>query len=209
MHGLRTRCAVYNHYMKNTIVALIVVLLLIGVGLASFFILQQRTRPGSQVGDGSGNQLTPGGGNSTTVVPGGSGGTQGTSQGSGITSAGVSVPLVGGQTLQVKDFKKDPATLTSKNLPGHYYLAGGIGSTAGIPFRTFYLESDGSFRITLLQEPLSETRAAAESDLMARLGITEKQMCGLNYIVSVLNSVNPNYPGRNLGFSFCPGAEAL
>jgi len=45
--------------------------------------------------------------------------------------------------------------------------------------------------------------------LLQQLGISEQDACRLRYSVSVPFSVNPLYSGKNLGFSFCPGATPL
>jgi hypothetical protein len=66
-----------------------------------------------------------------------------------------------------------------------------------------------SFTIALLKEPLGNSRKEAEQFLMTTLGITQQQMCSLNYYVGTTYFVNESYDSSNLGFSFCPGAVAL
>lgn len=113
-----------------------------------------------------------------------------------------------GGSIVVRDFKKDPATLVASHIPGHHFISGGVDSE-DVPYATVYVESDRSFNITLLQEPLKQNRLLAEKELMQKLGISEAQMCQLVYSVLVPYSVNQIYAGKNLGFSFCPGAATL
>jgi len=109
----------------------------------------------------------------------------------------------------VADFKKDPETKVSAS-GSLYYLSGGLTpSPTKTPYSIFYVEADKSFHITLLQEPLRGTRAQAEQVLLKKLGVTEQQVCSLVVYVGVPGPVNQFYGGKELGLSFCPGAEAL
>lgn len=72
-----------------------------------------------------------------------------------------------------------------------------------------YIASDKSFNIGLFKEPLKETRAAAEQEFLAKLKISEGEACRLKYVVVTPFWVSQFYGGRNLGFSFCPGAVQL
>jgi hypothetical protein len=119
-------------------------------------------------------------------------------------------------TTPTKDFLKDPATVKDPINPGYYYL--GYHVNEGVPDPTAtntppyiieYISATQYFNIALLQEPIGTVRKEAEQFLMADLGISQKQMCQLNYMVSVPDNVNSQYSGINLGFSFCPGATEL
>ncbi len=118
------------------------------------------------------------------------------------------VALGTGGSILVKDFRKDPSTLVAPHIPGHYFISGGIDNPDAV-YATIYIESDRSFTITLLQEPLGQNRLLAEKELMQKLGISESDMCQLVYSVLVPYSVNQIYAGKNLGFSFCSGAALL
>jgi hypothetical protein len=72
-----------------------------------------------------------------------------------------------------------------------------------------YVAYDKSFNIGLFKEPLGETRKKAEQELLSKLGINEQQACNLRYAVVAPYWVNSFYGGKNLGFSFCPGATQL
>jgi hypothetical protein len=56
---------------------------------------------------------------------------------------------------------------------------------------------------------LADARAAAEKMLKDRLGLDEHTLCGLVYGVYVPDQLNAVFSGKNLGFSFCPGATQL
>ena len=109
----------------------------------------------------------------------------------------------------VEDFSA--TAVPDQNDKNTSYLAGENvqGVIAGTPYVIEFVDSDQSFTVALMREPLSATRRQAESDLMQKLGITTQEMCGLRYVVLVSFDVNEGYAGRNLGFSFCPGAVRL
>ena len=113
-------------------------------------------------------------------------------------------------TIVVSDFRKATTTIEDTNNPGRYHLAGGTGlAQVEAPYLIVYTESDQSFNISLELEPLADTRRQAEQYLMQNLGITQDDMCWLRYAVLVPYEVNQIYAGKNLGFSFCPGATQL
>lgn len=114
-----------------------------------------------------------------------------------------------GNAITVKDFKADPNTEKDKD-GKHYYLVGGIDpSSTQSSYAISYTDTDQSFEITLLKEPLGDYRKLAEQQLMERLDITATAACGLRYWVSTPTWVNAKYSTKNLGFSFCPGATVL
>ena len=99
---------------------------------------------------------------------------------------------------------------------GYYYL--GYHMKEGFPDPTAsdnppyvisYIDSTQYFNIALLQEPIGSVREEAQQYLMQHLGISQDQMCRLNYMVSVPDRVNSQFSSKNLGFSFCPGATVL
>ncbi len=190
------------------------ILLLVVTGIAIYFISQQSQTTinnGGINGNGSlqNNQNTTGGqtqNNGGTSVSG----TNSSTGGSTGTGSRIQVAGTDGQTYEIKDFKNDPATLSDKNNPGQYILAGGrTPSPLTTPFSILYIDSIQNFNITLLREPIGDIRLQAEQLLLQRLGISQEKMCGLRYSVGVPESVNSFYAGKNLGFSFCPGAVKL
>lgn len=121
-----------------------------------------------------------------------------------------------GGSIQTSNFLSDPATVQDPIAPGYFYLGyhpyDGSSDPAAVknpPYLIEYINATQYFNIALLQEPIGSTRSEMEQYLMAHLGITQDQACRLNYMVSVPNRVNSAFSGRNLGFSFCPGAAVL
>lgn len=113
-------------------------------------------------------------------------------------------------------FLNSPAVTPDPNNAGHYFIGphpyvGVPDPTASenIPYLIVYSENDNSFTIGLQQEPIAETRRAAERLLQQELGLSEAQMCDLNATVSVPYYVNQRFAGADLKFSFCPNAVVL
>ena len=73
-------------------------------------------------------------------------------------------------------------------------------------YALLYFPEDQSFTVSLYSEPLAEKRIAAEQELLALLGITSDEACLLRHVVMTPWWVSEFYSGKNLGFSFCPGA---
>ncbi len=158
----------------------------------------------------SGDQYAGSSGDTTVTTPAGSGGQQ--------TKTGdlLSLATTDGGTLQTKDFKNDPVTVKDPFNPGYFFIGNhffeGISdptATENPPYKIEYTDATQYFNIALLQEPVAATRQDAEQYLMSHLGISQSDMCRLKYMVSVPARINSFYSGRNLGFSFCPGATAL
>lgn len=141
------------------------------------------------------------------------------SSGTPATIASRSLITQSGETVTVNDFIRNGETVPDAVNPGSYILAGSLGyclSDGSCPtgaksdsFNVSYNEKTHFFNVILLTEPLGTGRLEAEQFIMARLGISEQQACSLNYYVGTPYWVNEAYAGKNLGFSFCPGATAL
>jgi hypothetical protein len=121
-----------------------------------------------------------------------------------------------GASIQTLNFISNPATVPDPINPGYYYLgyhpqegAPNATATSTPPYVIEYIASTEYFNIALLQEPIGNTRLAAEQYLLTNLGITESQACQLNYMVSVPTNVNSEFAGKSLEFSFCPDAITL
>lgn len=193
--------------MQRLLIVIAGVLVFVGAGVLVWMLLgmQGPGGTGAQTNGGTGtytgsynNQLNT----STSVTP--------TATSSGAANGETTVASNGSGSISVKDFKSDPDTKVDTNNKGHYYLSGGLDPTAeDAPFSILYVDSDQSFNITLLKEPLGDYRKLAEQELMAKLGTSMEEMCGLRYWVSVPTWVNKTYSTKNLGFSFCPGAVQL
>lgn len=77
------------------------------------------------------------------------------------------------------------------------------------PYIITYVASDQSFNIGLFKEPLGDVRKQAEQDFLTKLGVTQAEACRLKHVVQTPFWVSSFYGGKNLGFSFCPGATQL
>lgn len=121
------------------------------------------------------------------------------------TSEKISVATQNGGTVVTNDFIHNGVTLPNPVNADDYYLTGSSTNGYAIGYRT----PAQFFTIALEQEPLGQTRAAAENFLLSALGISQSQLCSLNYYVGTDVHTNSFYAGKNLGFSFCPGATVL
>lgn len=141
---------------------------------------------------------------------------------SGVTPAGsgtIAVAGTGGSTVQTADFLHNGVTYEDPANAGQYYLAGTSGvcdaqgncpkAGTATNYNIVYFSSSKTFVIGLADEPLGAIRLEAEQNLMHILGLSSDQMCKLDYTVITSSYVSPTYGGKNLGFSFCPGAVPL
>ncbi|HWB34048.1 MAG TPA: hypothetical protein VG753_01875 [Candidatus Paceibacterota bacterium] len=149
-----------------------------------------------------------------SILPGDTGGptgqvevpAQGDTTGSSSSASG-SAPV---------DVVANPQTGTYPT-PGYYYLGYHVGHASSTdplsmpnpPFLILYISQTQYFNISLLQEPIADTRVEAEQYLMSQYGLTQDQMCALNYTVSTPYWVDEKYSSIDLRFSFCPGATTL
>ena len=185
------------------------VIVIIGLIALAFLLAGSggKTPSNSQTGQNVGLPVANPVGNSSTVTEASSTFPTGTT---------LSVGAVGGGSVQTNNFIADPTTTKDPINPGYYYLGYHVyegvpdpTATNNPPYIITYISTTQYFNIALLQEPVGSTREEMEQYLMARLSISQTQMCQLNYMVSVPDHVNSFYSGQNLGFSFCPGATAL
>lgn len=145
-----------------------------------------------------------------------------TSSATGTSSQGMqktALVIQDGSTVVANDFIRNGVTIPDTQNIGRYLLAGNFEYCVSDPqqcqagsarsFNIFYNSVPQSFTIALTDEPIGQARLEMEQSLLAMLGITEQQMCSLNYYVGVTVYVNSQFAGKNLGFSFCPGATVL
>lgn len=178
---------------------------IVGLIALGFWLTAPSSRPAAiQNVQPSGQSPLPVAGSITTVAA--------TSSASSVTML-LAAP---GGTIQTNNFINDPATVQDPIAPGYFYLGyhpydGSADPTAvkNPPYLIEYINATQYFNIALLEEPIGAVRGEMEQYLLTHLGITQDQACRLNYMVSVPNRVNSAFSGRNLGFSFCPGAAAL
>lgn len=129
----------------------------------------------------------------------------------GAIGATISVRMRDGGSLQVHDFRQDLDTWKYPFGAGYYYLGHHFTDDPKqqVPYEVMYVERTQFFNIGLFHEPIGAFRKEAERYLMGRLGLTQSQMCRLQYTVAVPDSVNSSYATQQLGFSFCPGSVSL
>lgn len=175
-----------------------VLVLLLGVAVAAFYLMQ--TTPAPEAPEVTFPDADP---NEIDGEPVGT----------------VEVPTREGELVEIRDFTKSATTVEDSQNPGVYYLAGSpdycyeegmcpeAAEVAGV--NIIYNVNYGAFTVALLEEPLSEARVRAERFLLTTLALTEPELCTLNYYVGTDDDVNESYAGMNLGFSFCPGATVL
>ena len=124
-----------------------------------------------------------------------------------------------GGSLVTNDFVNNGTTIPDAANQGRYLLAGDLGycltneaacKAGGITdFNIFYDSADQSFAVALLVEPIGRTRLVMETFLARTLGVSQPDMCRLNYYIGVTSDINSFFAGKNLGFSFCQGATKL
>lgn len=124
-----------------------------------------------------------------------------------------------GRPIVTNDFINNGVTIPDGANKGRYLLAGQLGYCVEDPapcragtetdFNIYYDSQDEAFTIALLAEPLGQTRLGIQTYLARTLGIGEQDMCRLEYYVGTPSDVNSFFTGKNLGFSFCPGATRL
>ncbi len=188
-----------------TIISLVVTLVIALIGLAILFFA---LKPSSVEPTPAPVGQYPGGYQNTVPVTGG-GGTITTEPTSTTSPTGGQFIVLSSSNGQIttKDFLKDSAVQKDEYNEGVYYLTGNNPKEPN--FTITYIESDSSFTISIFSEPIGDQRRLAEQKLLTQLGISEPLACHLRYVVLVPASVNPLYAGKNLGFSFCPGATPL
>ncbi len=145
------------------------------------------------------------------------------SSGNGTIATGstptISLTTQTGSVVFVRDFIHNGVTIPDTVNTGRYLLVGNLDYCPSNPqqcqaapatgFSVYYNSGPESFTITLTEEPIGQARLAMEQFMLTTLGITQQQMCSLNYLVGVTQDVNSQFAGKNLGFSFCSGATVL
>ncbi|OGG77964.1 hypothetical protein A3A36_02270 [Candidatus Kaiserbacteria bacterium RIFCSPLOWO2_01_FULL_52_12b] len=124
-----------------------------------------------------------------------------------------------GDVVSALDFIHNGVTIPDEANVGRYLLAGNLGyclsdpqkcqAAPAVHFTVYYNSGPKSFLIDLTEEPIGQARLDMEQFMLKTLGLTQAQLCSLNYLVGVSIYVNSQFTGKNLGFSFCPGATVL
>ena len=124
-----------------------------------------------------------------------------------------------GNAVTVRDFLHNGTTVLDTTNDGRYLLAGNLGYCApgsgacqaapSTNYLVYYNSVPQSFTIALTEEPIGQARLDMEQFMLTTLGLSQNQLCNLNYLVGVTRYVSEQFTGKNLGFSFCPGATKL
>lgn len=118
-----------------------------------------------------------------------------------------------GGVLQVKNFTLDAETIEDPHNKGTYYLGNHFPfddtPTEQPEYVITYTPSTQYFNVVLSSEPINRARINAEQYLLTHLGVSEEQLCQIDYMVSVPYFVNQFYTSQDLRFSFCPGSIPL
>jgi len=176
--------------MKNIFITILIITML-ALGAGVYLVLKN-------TGAGQDPPLVPGFPTSTPISP-------------SAPNPDATISIAGeGGSVSVKNFLLDETTVTDKSNPGQYYIAGEFSPASNNPaYSIVYKEKDQAFTIGLWREPLSQTRTHAEEEFLRVLGISKEAACRLRYVISAPYEISPFYSGKNLGFSFCPGAVEL
>lgn len=125
------------------------------------------------------------------------------------------VSLIPGVT--VKDFLNDGETKADPMNPGNYIVYGGTGycieelcdEDHG---NTFLIEYDSQIRhfsVLIIREPVKDVRKNVQSVLSEKLGVSQQDLCKLNYSVYVPYWVTEDYSGVDIRFEGCQDALRL
>lgn len=203
------RVAAYDIRMKKIFV--MVGVLIIAVAGVLYFVY-------TPVDTGDGITTPPVGLPTASSTNQGGGAQTGSISGGQISAPTITIGTYDGSAV-VLDFIHNGETWADTLNQGSYLLAGSTGyclADGSCPhgaqtddFTISYSNKDSFFNIVLLKEPLGSVRREAESFLQSRLGLVGKDICVLNYFVGTPYYVNQTFTGKNLGFSFCPGATKL
>jgi len=124
-----------------------------------------------------------------------------------VTSGSLSVPTtIDDKSIIIRDFTGDASTTQDATDPQLFYL---VGQATTSPFSISYTTATHLFVVTLNKEPLGTIRGDAEQFLLEALAVQPTDVCLLATDVVAASGTNPLYEGKNLGFSFCPGATQL
>jgi hypothetical protein len=113
----------------------------------------------------------------------------------GTDSPGYVPYTINGKTIHMRDFKHNLEPVATG---ADYYLADTDR------YSIFYNGAQDEFQISILAEPVTEVRVAAERELLDKLGISQDDACELRVYVTGPVSVDQQFDGHtNLNLTFC------
>lgn len=128
------------------------------------------------------------------------------------TTNNVASSSVVSQSFDVVKLIHNPDVSADASNPGYYFIGNTPTSTIFGKESTYIIvfqSKTNYFNITLLNEPIKDTRLEAENYLKNILELTNEQMCALSYSLGVPQDVSDKYAGHDLKFSFCPDSTDL
>lgn len=182
-----------NQYVMKKYLIIIIAFILVTTAVWYLFVSQQP----SVSNDGD----TP-----TTTFPAGGG--------LSTNSATLTIQTISGDNLEIHNFLNDSDIVKDAINDGYYYLGNHFSTNDQTPqsnpeYVIEYIAETNFFAIGLFREPLAQSRRNVEEYLMTKLGLSEEQMCSLNYSMSVPRRVNEHLAGTSFLFSFCDGSYPL
>jgi hypothetical protein len=124
--------------------------------------------------------------------------------GGNISGPSLPVTLTDGSRVAVPDFTKTPQPDWAGASAGYQ-----VSGSEHADYQILFYPDNSGFLISILKEPLGQSRLEAEKALRETLKLSDAQLCKLSSQVSTSISVNEQYAGQDLGLSFCPGATKL
>ncbi len=196
---------------RNTLIVAGGAFLLIVIGGALFFLTPSSEPSLSESSDSPFGTLPESetrnpGGNTGSGSSSGQGGASGSITG-GTPRGTVAVKTFDG-AVAVKDFTlaADVGTSTDGFLYFSYPAATASSTEENTDYTVFFYPKEGTFLITILQEPIGEVRRRMAADLADRLSVSEEDLCDLYVEVYTRPFLNPVYSAKNLGFPGCSNA---
>ncbi len=123
--------------------------------------------------------------------------------------AGVTLPLANGESIDVENFLALPEVTPATYNENNYFLGNTFEDAQTAEYIITFDAETKYFNIILLKKPFAASRLAVETYMKETLGLSESQLCGLDYTVSVPGYVDEAASGADYRFSFCSGSVQL
>lgn len=100
-------------------------------------------------------------------------------------------------------------TSTYEHVADDIYLARSKTNRDKTFYEIYYYANENKIGVSLLSEPISIARELAEEDLIDMLRLSKESLCNQEISVTTPRFASPEFAGRELGLSFCPGSVQL
>lgn len=119
------------------------------------------------------------------------------------------LPVTEDKSFDVETFLRSPELTSDAYNKGMYFVGNtfptGENQNADKPKYVITFDSNtGFFNVILLERPFAQSRQEAETYLKQATELAEKDLCVLQYTLSVPAYVDENASGIDYRFSFCP-----